>query len=177
MNRPEIIIIAALAESNRVIGKNGKLPWLIPEDGKRFRNLTKHHAVIMGRKTWEFDVEKKPLTERYNVVISVSTPQAEIEKLQIKYPDNLVFVSSISEALQKVKNQKRVFIVGGASIYSQTLNIADTWELTLVEGNFEGDTFFPEYQFLIGSHFEMVNQECHQGYRFETYQKIEHDIK
>lgn len=75
-------------------------------------------------------------------------------------------------ALKKVQNHNKAFIVGGASIYSQSLNLADTLELTLVEGDFQGDTFFPEYEFLIGDQFAMVNQETHAGYRFETYKRI-----
>jgi len=172
MNQPEIIIIAALAESNRVIGKKGKLPWKIPRDAQRFRELTIGHAVIMGRKTWELDVEKQPLVDRYNVVISNSITPDEIASLQLQYPLNLAFVSSLSDALKKVQNHNKIFIVGGASIYSQSLNLADTLELTLVEGDFQGDTFFPEYEFLIGDQFAMVNKETHTGYRFETYKRI-----
>jgi dihydrofolate reductase len=172
MNQPEIIIIAALAASNRVMGKNGKLPWHIPADSSRFQNLINGHAIIMGRTTWEYDVEKRPATQCFNVIISTSTPKDEIAELQQQYPSNLLFVSSIPEALQKVSHHQQAFIVGGASIYSQTLNLADTWELTLVEGDFEGDTFFPEYEFLIGDRFEMVNQEKHPGHRYETYKRI-----
>jgi len=173
MKQPEIIIIAALAESNRVIGKNGKLPWkTIPEDAQRFQDLTRSHAVIMGRNTWEFDVEKHPLSERYNVVVSHSIPPDEIASLQAQYPSNLAFVNSISDALNKVKTYDKVFIVGGASIYSQSLSLADTWELTLVEGDFQGDTFFPEYKFMIGHQFELVNLENRTGFRFETYKRI-----
>jgi dihydrofolate reductase len=172
MNRPEIIIIAALAESNRVIGVNGKLPWKIPEDAQRFRELTIGHAVIMGRKTWELDLNIQPLVDRYNVVISNSIAPDEIVSLQLKHPLNLAFVNSLADALKKVQDHKKVYIVGGASIYSQSLNLADTLELTLVEGDFQGDTFFPEYQFLIGDQFAMVNLEAHAGYRFETYQRI-----
>lgn len=172
MNQPEIIIIAALAASNRVIGKNGKLPWNIPADSQRFVNLIIGHAIIMGRKTWEYDLEKRPAMECFNVVVSASTPEDEIAELQLQYPANLLFVNSIPEALQKVSHHQQAFIVGGAFIYSQALNLADTWELTLVEGDFEGDTFFPEYEFLIGEQFEMVNQETHPGYRYETYKRI-----
>lgn len=172
MNQPEIIIIAALAESNRVIGKNGKLPWKIPRDAQRFQELTIGHAVIMGRKTWEFDVEKQPLIDRYNVVISNSITLDEIASLQLQYPLNLAFVSSLSEALKMVKNHNKIFIAGGASIYSQSLNLADTLELTLIEGDFQGDTFFPEYEFLIGDQFAIINKGTHTGYRFETYKRI-----
>ncbi|WP_242046688.1 dihydrofolate reductase [Cylindrospermum sp. FACHB-282] len=172
MNQPEIILIAALAASNRVMGKDGKLPWSIPADSQRFVNLIIGHAVIMGRKTWEYDLEKRPIHQCFNVVVSASTPEDEIAELQLQYSSNLLFVTSISEALQKVSHHPQAFIVGGASIYSQTLTLAHTWELTLVDGDFEGDTFFPEYEFLIGNQFEMVNLEPQPGFRYETYKRI-----
>jgi dihydrofolate reductase len=167
---PEIIIISALTYKNRVIGKNGKLPWpTIPEDAQRFRDLTIGHAVIMGRKTWEFDVEKRPLSERYNVVIANSIPANETDTFQAKYPSSLTFVNSLPDALLQVESYEKVFIVGGASIYSQSLSLANTWELTIIEQEYEGDTFFPEYKFLIGQQFELTNLEARTGYRFETY--------
>nr|AIA17271.1 Dihydrofolate reductase [uncultured bacterium] len=172
MKTPEVIIIAAVAESNRVIGRNGKLPWRIPQDSKRFQEITLGHPVIMGRKTWEFDVEKRPLSKRFNIVVSSSPEQEDVSKHCHNYPFELAFVNSVQDALKNTVNQEKAFIVGGASIYSQALNLADTLELTLVEGNFEGDTFFPDYQHLIGSQFKLVNQEKHPGFRYETYRRI-----
>lgn len=172
MNKSEIIIIAALAESNKVIGKNGKVPWTIPEDSQRFQKLTLNHAVIMGRKTWDYDLNKSPLENRINIVISSSLSELVIPENCPNYPFDLLFVKSLEEALEKSENQEKVFIAGGSSIYAQALNLADTLELTLVEGDYEGDTFFPEYQHLIGSQFELVGKEVKPGFRFETYQRI-----
>jgi dihydrofolate reductase len=172
MNKTEIIIIAALAESNRVIGKDGKLPWRIPEDSARFKHLTLGHAVVMGRKTWEYDIEKCPLIHRYNIIISTSPDDHEIAEDCPEYPYGLAFVNSLPEALKKAETATKVFIVGGASIYAQALEVADTLELTLIEGTYEGDTFFPDYAHLIGSQFGLVNQEIRLGYRFETYKRI-----
>jgi dihydrofolate reductase len=175
MNHPEVIIIAALAASNRVIGKNGKLPWSsIPEDSQRFKRLTLGHPVIMGRKTWEHDIEMCPLVERCNIVIS-SSPQVHAVKEHCQdFPFGLTFVTSLDEALAIATQQdpEKVFIVGGASIYALALDIADTLELTLVDGSYTGDTFFPEYEHLIQTQFKLVNQEDRPGYRFETYQRI-----
>lgn len=172
MTKPEVIIISALAESNRVIGKEGKVPWNIPEDSKRFDLLTLNYTVVMGRKTWEADVEKSPLKNRRNIVISSEPEELEQEAPVLDTPSDLLFVKSIEEALEKSQDEEKVFIVGGASIYAQALEQADTLELTLVEGDFEGDTFFPDYQYLIGRKFELVKKEGHPGFRYETYKRI-----
>ena len=170
MNKPEVIIISALAESNRVIGNKGKVPWNIPEDSKRFQELTLGYTVIMGRKTWEHDIEKSPLPQRRNIVISSSPQRLESEKRSDSTSD-ILFVRSLEEALGKSKD-KKIFIVGGSSIYAEALGMADTLELTLVKGDFEGDTFFPEYQSLIGHQFELVKKEVHPEFRYETYKRI-----
>jgi dihydrofolate reductase len=178
--RPEIILISALAESNRAIGINGKLPWpYLAEDSTRFQDLTRGYPVIMGRKTWEYDLEKSPLVQRANVVISSKTHAYEVQENDRKQPFELAFVSSFREALKKannadrtIVNADRTYIIGGATIYSQALELADIWELTLIEGEFAGDTFFPEYQHLVGTRFEKVNEQKRPGYRFETYKKI-----
>jgi dihydrofolate reductase len=171
-HHPEIIIIAALAESNRAIGKDGKLPWpSIAEDSKRFKELTIGHTVIMGRKTWEYDIERCPLVERCNIVIT-STPQNyEVSERCKDFQFGLTFVTSLPEALELTKDAQKAFIVGGAVIYQLALELADTWELTIVEGEYEGDTFFPEYKNLIGPKFTLENVEPHVGFRYETYRK------
>ena len=159
MNKAEIIIIAALAESNRAIALNGELPWNIPEDSQRFESLTLSHTLIVGRNTWDSDLKNSPLKNHHIIVIS-------------SQPEEVLVFNSLSEALQKSQDLEKIFIAGGASIYAQALEIADTLELTLVEGDFDGDTFFPEYQHLIGSQFELVGKEERPGFRFETYKRI-----
>ena len=99
MKSPEIIIIAALAEANNVIGKNGKLPWRIPEDSERFQQLTRGHAVIMGRKTWECDLQRQPLANRYNIIVSSSLPPGNIAA-EPPCPYALSFVTSLEEGLK-----------------------------------------------------------------------------
>lgn len=172
MNKPEIIIIAALAESNRAIAKDGKLPWKIPEDSKRFQSLTLNHILIVGRNTWEKDLKEQPLKDRDIIIISSKKEEVEMELEFINYPEKVVVFDTLEEALEKAKDTKKIFIAGGASIYAQALELADTLELTLVEGDFEGDTFFPEYQHLVGSQYELVAKENHPGFRYETYKKI-----
>lgn len=174
MAPPEIIIIAALGRSNRVIGKQGKLPWSIPEDSQHFKAVTRTHPIIMGRNTWESDLESCPLPERWNIVIT-SSPQAlsrseHCQDLSL----GLNFVSSLQAAIQLVQDQgkDKVYIVGGSRLYTQALEIADTLDLTLVEGEYEGDVFFPPYEHLIGNQFQRVSQEIHTGFSFEQYRRI-----
>jgi len=174
MARPEIIIIAALGRSNRVIGKRGKLPWSIPEDSQRFKAVTLTHPIVMGRNTWESDLDQCPLPQRWNIVVT-SSPQALSQSEQCQDLSlGLDFVSSLQEAIQLVQDQgkDKVYIVGGARLYAQALEIADTLDLTLVEGEYEGDVFFPPYEHLIGSPFQRVNQEIHTGFSFEQYRRI-----
>ena len=146
MNKPEFIIIAALAESNRAIANKGDLPWNIPQDTQRFEILTRNHTLIVGRQTWAKDLKNSPLENR-SIIVVTSLPQ-EVEIEAQDYPEEVIVVTSVKEAME-AKETEKIFIAGGSTIYAQTLELADTWELTLVEGDFAGDTFFPEYQHLI----------------------------
>ncbi|MCU0549729.1 MAG: dihydrofolate reductase [Leptolyngbya sp. Prado105] len=157
---PEIILIAAIAQTNGVIGDRGKLPWSIPEDLKRFRQLTLHHTVIMGRKTWEFDLQKRPLPQRRNIIISSQKCQA----------DGVEFVRSLSQAFDSA--DPKLFVIGGASIYRQALDFVDRMELTIVEGDYSGDVFFLEWRDRL-SEFELIQIEQRDKYRFETYVRSE----
>ncbi|MCX6765545.1 MAG: dihydrofolate reductase [Candidatus Moranbacteria bacterium] len=131
-----ISIIAAIAEKNRAIGKDNKLLWHIPEDLRRFKNLTTGHAIIMGQKT--FESLGKPLPNRTNIVIS-NNPDFN--------PQNVIVTRSIEESLKKAREieKEEIFICGGGLIYRQFLLLADKLYLTIIEGNFEADTFFPDY--------------------------------
>lgn len=116
---------------NGVIGKDGKLPWHFSVDLKFFKNLTTGHTVIMGRKT--FDSIGKPLPNRRNIVISRSaqTPVYGVE-----------FVTGIEEAV-KLAEKSDTFIIGGASVYKETLSRVDGVYLTRIDADYEGDTFYP----------------------------------
>lgn len=96
----------------------------------------------MGRKTSENDLKNRPLKNRINIVISSEPEEVEMESRYREHPNELLVVKSVEEALSRGKETEKIFIDGGASIYAQALELADTLELTLVEGNFEGDTFF-----------------------------------
>jgi dihydrofolate reductase len=154
----KLIIIAALSR-NRVIGKNGAVPWDISEDIKRFKKLTFGYTILMGRKSYES--LSQPLLGRRNVVItSRSIPNVET------YP-------SIDAALHALQDQEIVWIIGGGKIFSQLLTKVDEWKLTHVDRVIDGDTFFPPYEHLIGSQFKIRNEEFHNGFTYRDYVKIE----
>ena len=150
-----ISIIAAIAE-NRALGKDNKLLWHISEDLKRFKSLTSGHPIIMGRKT--FESIGRPLPHRTNVVVT----SREYFKTQ-----GVVATHSFKEAIraaESVENDE-IFIIGGGQIYEQAIGIADKLYLTLVEGKFKADTFFPDY-----SKFKKVIREepgKSAGYRYK----------
>lgn len=127
-----ITVIAAAAENN-ALGKDNDLVWHLPDDFKRFKQLTTGHHIIMGRKT--FESFPKPLPNRTHIVI---TRNKKYQK------EGAVVVHSIEEALALAKNDPQPFIIGGGEIYKQGLPFADKIELTRVHATVDADTFFPE---------------------------------
>ena len=120
---------------NRVIGINNQLPWKLPADMKWFRQHTLGKAIIMGRKTFE-SFGGKPLPDRKNIVIT------QDENYQT---DHAVVCHSIDEALKAAGNTEEVMIIGGMSLYKQTLPIAGRLYMTVVDADVEGDAWFPEF--------------------------------
>jgi dihydrofolate reductase len=165
MQGPEIVIIVAVGEQSRVIGKGEDLPWHIPEDLKRFKALTKGHPVLMGHRTFQSLIHQigKPLPERRNIVLATDVDYSH-------YPNVEVF-SDMDEALQAVKDVRRVFIGGGATVYRYFLPLADRIELTIVEGRYDGDVFFPPYEHLIGSMYDITSENQKDGFRFVTLKR------
>lgn len=158
-----LIIIAAL-NSKRVIGKDGKVPWNIPEDLKRFKMLTTGHTVVMGRKT--FETLGGPLPHRRNIVLSRTL-------IGTRLPEPVEVYPAIDAALAHLPSNESVFIIGGGEIYRQFLTAADELMLTVVHNDAEGDAFFPDYEHLIGTRFSLAGMEHHAGYSFLTYKKID----
>ena len=126
-------IIAAMS-TNRVIGLNNCLPWDLPADLRRFKALTMGHHLIVGRKT--FESIGRPLPGRKIMVITGSTHYT---------PPGVQVAHSLGEALSRATGDEEIFIGGGGEIYRQTLDLADRIYLTLVHGEFEGDTHFPRF--------------------------------
>jgi len=136
----KICAVVAIGK-NRGLGKDGKLLWHIPDDLKRFKELTLGHPIIMGRKTFESILgytQGKPLAGRTNIVI---TRDAEW-----KY-EGVIVVPSLEEAIAKGRelDQEEVHIGGGAQIYEQALPYIDKLYLTLIDDSKEADSFFPPY--------------------------------
>jgi dihydrofolate reductase len=154
----KLIIIAAIA-NNRVIGKNGAVPWHIPEDLARFKQLTTGHTVIMGRKT--YDSLDRPLSNRVNIVIS-----SRVINGVTSYP-------SLDFALQALSNKKEVFVIGGGRLFAEALKLADELCLTLVDRDVDGDTFFPPYEDYLRKYFKLVHEEYNIGFSFVDYERIQ----
>ena len=142
-----ISIIAAIGKNNE-LGREGQLLWSIPEDLKRFKQLTLGHPVIMGRKTFESIVAVlgRPLPGRPHIVITRSTMPLTIHDPRFDHGQVQV-VSSLEKALMQAKelDQEEVFVIGGGEIYTQALPYADRLYLTLIDDEKEADTFFPSY--------------------------------
>jgi dihydrofolate reductase len=143
-----LILIAAAGESNE-LGKNGELPWHLPDDFKHFKKSTTGHPMIMGRKT--FDTFPKPLPNRRHIIITRD------RDYKVSHPDCEV-VHSLSEALSAVSGEEKAFVIGGGEIYRQALPYATAIELTRVHGRFEADTYFPD---LNPKRWQLVRSEYH----------------
>ena len=163
MARPELVIIAAVAEKDRLIGKGLDLPWRLSEDLKRFKRLTMGHPLVMGRRTFESLVHQfnGPLPGRRLIVLTSQGPFADYPDIET-YPD-------IEAALEALADVDVVFIGGGAAVYEAFLPLADRMELTLVEGDYEGDTYFPPFEHLVDVDFEIIGEDPRDGFRFVTY--------
>ena len=156
----KISIICALSE-NRAIGKDNKLLWHISDDLKRFKELTIGHPIIMGRKT--FESIGKPLSGRTNIIVTRGS--------SYKAEGCLVF-DSLEKAIDQAKriDNEEIFIIGGGQIYNQAIDLADKLYLTLVEGEYEADTYFPDY-----SSFKKIileEQQCSNGYNYKNLELI-----
>ena len=132
-DKPVISIIVAIG-NNWVVGINNKLPWDLPADMEHFRRLTVGKPIIMGQKT--FESIGKPLPGRTNIVLTLDKDF---------HPQGCTISHSIEEAVEAAKDFEEVMICGGVSIYKQFLPLADRMYLTRIEGDFEGDAFFPEF--------------------------------
>lgn len=130
----KISLIVAMAR-NRAIGLNGQMPWHLPADLKHFRAVTMGSPIIMGRKT--FEAIGRPLPGRRNIVISGS-PQFQATGVEV--------FNQIETALATCESADQVFIVGGATLYEAFIDRADYLFLTEIDQDFDGDTFFPEFE-------------------------------
>lgn len=129
----KLSLIAAVAE-NGVIGLDNALPWHLPEDLKRFRALTTGHHIIMGRKTYES--LNRLLPDRTTVIVT-RNPQYHV-------PGALV-ANSLTSAIELCSADPEIFLIGGAELYKEGLELADRLYLTEVHQPFDGDAYFPSW--------------------------------
>lgn len=169
----KLSIIAAMSQ-NRVIGKDGRLPWHLPDDLKRFRALTKGKPVIMGRKTCESIVARLggPLPERSNIVISRDGSYL------VK---GCIVVPSFGDACRKASHlNEEVFVIGGSMIYDEAIHFADTIYLTLVHAVIDGDAFFPQFEedgWRETSQVRHGRDAAHEyNYSFITYERAKEKV-
>jgi dihydrofolate reductase len=163
-NLNQMITIIVAASENDIIGNNNKLIWHLSKDLIRFKNLTKGHHVIMGRKT--FESMPKALPNRTNVVITRNKNYTA---------ENITVVDSLENALKVCKDDPQPFIIGGGEIYRIGLTYAKRIELTRVYHNFEGDTTFPQIDKNLWKevkNIKMFDIENHNyNFSFITYDK------
>jgi dihydrofolate reductase len=153
---PRLIAIAAMA-SNRVIGRDGKLPWHLPEDLKFFKRMTQGHPVLMGRKTFDSILAQlgKPLPGRKNIVLSQTMPPRE----GVEIVRNL-------DQLGQSPNELPVYLIGGAQLYETLLPQCDELLLTFINEPYEGDAFFPPFEQLFDLKEVLGTGE---GFEFRRY--------
>ena len=159
-----IIMIAAVAE-NFALGKDNELVWHLPDDFKRFKQLTTNHYIIMGRKT--FESFPKPLPNRTHVIIT---------RQQDYKAEGCLVVANLADALAMVPKDENAFVIGGGEIYALALPFTDVIELTKVHARFEADTFFPEID---SKQWKLVSEEYHPkdekhlfDFTYETYRRV-----
>jgi dihydrofolate reductase len=164
----KVSLVAAVARGG-VIGRDGGIPWRLPEDMLRFRELTMGHPVVMGRRTWESLPDQfRPLPGRGNVVVTRNSDWSA---------QGADRVGSIEEALRLLESEPEVFVIGGGEIYAAALPHADELLLTEIDAEVEGDTTFPVWD---RDEFEEVSREAHVAadgtpFAFVVYKRLRDD--
>ncbi|HEX4745244.1 MAG TPA: dihydrofolate reductase [Gaiellaceae bacterium] len=157
-----ISLVAAVARGG-VIGRDGGLPWSLPEDLAHFREITMGHPVVMGRKTWESLPERfRPLPRRRNVVVT-RNPAWSAEGAER--------AGSLDEALALVEGAERVSIIGGGEIFAAALLVADELLVTEIDVDVEGDTYFPAAPGFVESRREEHVAEDGTPFAYVTYER------
>jgi dihydrofolate reductase len=161
----DILLIAVMA-ANRIIGKNGIIPWHIPEELGFFKATTMGHPIIMGRKTFE-SLPDGPLPGRENIVITRNPDFT---------PPGAVVVPTLGHALEHCAGQSRVFIIGGAQVFREALPLATGIILSVLDQAVDGDTFFPAFD---PHTFQEIAHERFTGsqpFTVITYRRVRPDL-
>jgi dihydrofolate reductase len=129
-----MVSIVVAFDDNGIIGDKGRLPWNIPEDLRKFKEITLGKVVIMGRKTYESI--GKPLPGRVNIVLTKKKNYA---------PQGVLVCGDFKESIKKAAEYKKeIFVIGGAEIYKQALKVCEKLYVSHIYGEYKGDTYFPE---------------------------------
>ncbi|AJD91235.1 dihydrofolate reductase [Jeotgalibacillus malaysiensis] len=129
-----MISMISAHDLNRVIGKDGEMPWHLPDDLKYFQKVTSGHSILMGRKT--FESMNGPLKNRKNIVLT---------RDENWHHEGAIVVKTLDEGLRILNESDEGFVIGGGEIYKMAIDRADRLYITLIHDKFEGDTYFPSY--------------------------------
>lgn len=156
----DILLIAAMS-ANRVIGRNGKTPWHIPEELRFFKETTMGHPLIMGRTT--FASLPGPLPGRENIVLS---------RNPAFMPSGVITAATLGEALDHCRGRATVFIIGGAQVFQEAMPIATGIILSVLDKKVQGDAYFPEID---SGRFRVIREDRHSGpspFTVMTYRRL-----
>lgn len=152
-----ISIISAVGE-NRVIGNKNALPWHLPADFKYFKEATLGKTIVMGLNTFK-SIGGKPLPDRKNIILNNDANYVP--------PEGCFVAHSIDELLKMSENEPEVMICGGASVYKQFLPLAQRLYLTYIHHNFEGDTYFPEFDINDWKEVKRIDNKADEKNKFD----------
>lgn len=160
-----ISLVVAMGENNE-IGRDNELLWHLPKDLKHFKEITTGHPVIMGRKTYESI--GKALPNRTNIVVSSKSDWFE---------EGILIVGNLKEAIKFAKKiDEQIYVIGGGSIYKQTIDIADELVVTRVHATLKADTYFPKID---ETFFRKTDEVCVEAddknkynFCFQTWERI-----
>ena len=165
MSSPARISLIVAMSRNRVIGRSNQLPWHLPADLQRFKQLTMGHTIVMGRKTWESI--NRLLPGRRTVIVT---------RNRALHVAGAIIASSLEQALENSRDDSEIFIIGGEEIFRLALPLAHRIYLTIVEAEVQGDTFMPPFDPV---HWRTVSSESHPvaptnplAWRFEIHDRI-----
>lgn len=166
---PRLSLIAAVA-ANRAIGRDGALPWHLPEDLRYFKRLTKGHGMIIGRRTWESIGGPLP----WRTVIVVTRREGWEPAPGVHVARSLA--EALALAAETLPDDDEVFVGGGTGIFAEALPLADRLYLTEIDADFPGDTFFPEFDrgawHLVQADRREPTAEVPFGYTFAVYDRV-----
>lgn len=152
-------------DRRRLIGRNNGMPWRLPAEQAYFRTVTSGHAILMGRKTYD-SLSKKPLPKRHNIVLTRERGFTA---------EGCTVVHTVEEAL-RIAERETVFVIGGSEVYALFLPVADRLYITEIDHEFEGDTYFPEFDLaewrLVSREPGLTDEKNPYRYEFLVYERV-----